>query len=224
VAPGIEADLRVVPHSEVGVGRDGKNRTDGRDGTQFAAGREGHQVGLAQQSDVAGAQDVAHLAQVDAICRVEHDAGVPPVIRCHDDDLGKCPRIDALSVGRGTGRESQVVPVDLVFDVLTGKPVEQRFVGSVEGGPSIHRRDLLHCIRHPERGAKRAPHASANRRGRVCRTARCGRARPRRSSSGPTVCTRSGRMALVGTAQTTETEARGRVDAMADRFGSPIRP
>ena len=85
------------------------------------------------------AEDVARLAQVEVIRRLEDDEGSVSFVRRNGDDLGECPGIDSFSRGGRAGREGPVVLVDLVLDALSGEPVEKGLVRSVERDLGVHR-------------------------------------------------------------------------------------
>jgi hypothetical protein len=139
VAASVEADLRVIPNGVIRVCRQPEQCSDGRNSADLAAGRQCRELRLGQQSNIACAEDVARLAQVEVIRGVEDDDRTASLVRRNGNDLGEGPGIDSFGRGGGAGREGPVVLVDLVLDALSGEPVEKGSVRSVERDLSVHR-------------------------------------------------------------------------------------
>ncbi len=155
VAPGIEADLRVVADVVVRVGREAEQRADGRRGADGTSRCEFGHLPLGEQAEVA-AQRSTGLVQVDVIGGFDDDQGVPPFMGEDADDLRERAWIDTLGIGGGARGLRLVVQADLVFDVLRGEPIEKGSVGSIKRGVDVHGSCLLLGLGHVNRRAGRA--------------------------------------------------------------------
>ncbi len=110
MAARVEADLRVITHGVIRVGRHPEQRADSRDGADLAAGRKSRQLGLGEQSNVARTEGPAGLVEVELVCGVENDEDMGPVMCRDPDDLGERARIDPLRGGGGAGARQAPPP------------------------------------------------------------------------------------------------------------------